>query len=295
MVKKKILDQMPNLSAGQLEIANYLMQNMNEVAFLTASELAIKVGVSESTVVRFANVLGFKGYPQLREEIQNNIVKQLSPKEEHSIYMETAGSSHLATRIMKDDLNSLISCIEIFDSTIFDNIIDELIKSDSVYIVAGRGTYAIAYFLNFYLSWFLPTVNLLQIDMARERLTKAKSMKKNPLLLGISSGRFYKGTINIMEYARKIGIKTACITNSMASPIAAVSDITLLVPTHIVSFVPSFTANLSIVNAIIVCLAKKLQDQGDQTLSTLEDIWDKEDIYVGWGKNQVKRFDLNEN
>lgn len=292
MIKEEILKKLPELSAGQLEIANYLLQNLNEVAFFTASELASKVGVSESTVVRFANALKFKGYPELREAIQNHLVEQLTPREEHSIYMNTLGEDHLALKIIRDDVNSLISTIENFDPQIFDTIVDELIASDAVYITGGRGTFAIAYFLNFYLSWFLPTVNLLQPDMALERLSKAISMKERPLLVGISAGRYYKGTVNIMEQASNMGIKTIGITNSLTSPIALASDLTLIVPSRIVSFVPSFTADLSMVNAIIITIAKKLQEKGDQTLATLEEIWEQENVYVGWKKKQRTEFEL---
>lgn len=291
-IKEEILKKLPGLSAGQLEIAHYLLQNLNEVAFFTASELASKVGVSESTVVRFANALDFKGYPALREAIQNHLVEQLTPGEEHSIYMNTLGEDHLALKIMQDDINSLVSTIENFDPQVFDTIVEELIASDAVYITGGRGTFAIAYFLNFYLSWFLPTVNLLQQDMALERLSKAISMKKNPLLVGISAGRYYKGTVNIMEQAHNMGIKTIAITNSMTSPVAFVSDLVLTVPSRIVSFIPSFTADLSMVNAIIITIAKKLQEKGDQTLTTLEEIWEKQDVYVGWKKKKGPEFEL---
>lgn len=282
MVKDRILSKLPELSASHLEIAEYILERMNEVAFLTAAELAKRVGISESTVVRFALALGYDGYPAMRSSIQESLIKLCTPFEEHNTYISSAGKDDVTTKILMDDNEALLNTITNLDYKALDSIADALIKSDAVYIVASRGSYATAYFLNMYLSWFLPAINLLDKDFAFERLLKAKNKTQNPLLIGICTGRFSRATVRLLEYAHSIGIKTASITNSLTSPVAIASDIPLVVQAPPVSFVISLTPTMSILNALIVSVVRKFGKEGQDTLKDFEEIWDQEEIYVGW-------------
>lgn len=292
-IKERITRKLPELSSGQLAVAHFLLERMPEAAFMTAGELADKVGVSESTVVRFASAIGYDGYPEMRQAIQEVMVEQFSPEYEYRKYLEAAGKGEsLGKRVMGEDLEALTIAVSKLEQERLDQLANMIVESDFVYISGFRSAFSLAYYLHFYLSWFLPNLGLLVGDFVREQLVKSSCHHKKPLVLGISFHRYAKGTYETLKFAKSLGIKTALISNSLTSSTAQHSDLTITVPCNAISFVVSYTTAMSLLNALIVSVAAKIQPNSQEILYRLEDVWSEGNTYAGWTFKK-ESFDLS--
>ncbi len=292
-IKERIMRKLPELSSGQLAVAHFLLERMPEAAFMTAGELAEEVGVSESTVVRFASAIGYDGYPEMRQAIQEVMVEQFSPEYEHRKYLEATGKGEsLGKRVMGEDLEALTIAVNKLEQERLDQLVNMIVESDFVYISGFRSAFSLAYYLHFYLSWFLPNLGLLVGDFVKEQLVKSSYYHKKPLVLGISFHRYAMGTYETLKFAKSLGIKTALISNSLTSSTAQHSDLTITVPCNAISFVVSYTTAMSLLNALIVSIAAKIQPNSQEILYRLEDVWSEGNTYAGWTFKK-ESFDLS--
>jgi len=275
MLRKLIAEKMHDLTPGQQETARFLLENPKEAAFLTAAQVGERVGVSESTVIRFASALGFDGYPGLRAAVKDLLMERLSTLERIGEYSaQEAGS--LVHKAIESDMDSLGSARATVDVEAIEHLGGEIAGAESVFIVGHRSSKALAYYLFHYLSWLFPTVELLGSETALEKITGAG---KGTLVIGISFPRYTTWTVQMLEYAREKGLKVAAVTNSYSSPLAAPSELVVTVPWNPLSFIDSFTAPISVINCVILSAARELGDDARKKLAELEKVWKETGVY----------------
>ncbi len=279
--KKLITDiqaQYPRFSKGQKLIAQYILANYDKVAFMTACKLGDTVGVSESTVVRFANALGYSGYPKLQAALQELIKNKLTTVQRVEMAKEYLDDSTILNKVLKSDSDNIKGTLEEIDKKAFEDSANKLLKARKIYILGMRSSFTIAQYLGFYLDIILDNVHIIRMDMG-DAFEQVVRINEEDVLVAISFPRYSKKSYQIVSYAKEKGAHIISLTDSLFSPVASIADNTLLVKSNMASFVDSLVPALSIVNALIVSVGMKEKDDIKEYFDDLEQIWDRYSVY----------------
>ncbi len=225
------------LSKGQKMIADYIVDNYDKVAFMTASNLGNNVGVSESTVVRFANAIGYNGYPNLQKELQELIKTKLTTVQRLELSKDY-DEEEAFKNVMRSDVENIEKTIKEIDTSTFQEVIKEILKAKKVYILGLRSSTVLAQYLGFYLNFFLENVNVVPSGI-NDIFDQLINIKEDDVLIGISFPRYSKKTMEAVEFAKKKGATIVGITDSPFSPITKYSKYTLTARSNMASFVDS--------------------------------------------------------
>ncbi len=281
---KKIQILFPRLSKGQKLIAGYIMDNYDKAAFMTAAKLGEKVGVSESTVVRFANVLNFEGYPQMQKVLQEMLRTRLTTVQRIELTTEYDDKESILKRVLKADMDNIKITLGDADIKAFEDAVNSIIEAKHVYIVALRSSRTLADFLSFYLNLIRGNVHTVTHSIS-DIFESLFRVGKDDLVIGIGFPRYSSKTIEALDYAKTQGAKVLAITDSLLSPLASYSDYTLIAKSNMEAFVDSLVAPLSLLNALIVAVGIKERVRLSESFTKLEEIWDKYKIYSYKEKN----------
>lgn len=274
----EIQAQYPRLSKGQKLIAQYILSNYDKVAFMTACKLGDTVGVSESTVVRFANTLGYSGYPKLQAALQQLIKNKLTTVQRVEMSKEYSDDSTILNKVLKSDIDNIKTTLEEIDERAFEDAANKLLKARKIYIVGMRSSFTIAQYLGFYLDIILENVHIIRMDMgdAFEQIVK---INEQDVIIAISFPRYSKKSFQIVSYAKEKGAHIIALTDSLFAPVASISNNVLRVKSNMASFVDSLVPALSIVNALIVAVGMKEKEDIKTNFDELEQIWHKYSVY----------------
>lgn len=279
---KQLIDdiqrQYPRLSKGQKLIAQYLISNYDKVAFMTASKLGEEVGVSESTVVRFANALGFSGYPKLQDALQELIKNKLTTVQRVEMNQEYSDDCKILNKVLKSDIDNIKHTLEDLDEDVFQQASDKLLNARKIYILGMRSSFSVAQYLGFYLDIILDNVHIIRMDMG-DAFEQVVRVTEDDVVVAISFPRYSKKSYQIVEYAKEKGAHIISITDSLFAPIATIADTTLLVKSNMASFVDSLVPALSLCNALIVSIGMKEKEDIKSYFDDLEQIWEKYSVY----------------
>ena len=280
---KLIEHQMPGFSKGQRAIARYLLEHYEKAAFMTASKLGATVGVSESTVVRFASEVGCDGYPQLQKRLQEIIRNRLTAVQRIEITSEQMSRSDVVSKVLQADVDRIKSTLEHIDMDSFNAAVDCIIKAKTIYILGVRSSGPLASFLAYYMNLIFDNVKLVQTNSISETFEQMLKIGPEDVMIGISFPRYSKRTVKAMDFAKSREASVIAITDSHHSPIAASADCVLKAHGNMVSFVDSMVGPLSLLNALVVALSMSRQDEVKQNLESLENIWKEYDVYESVG------------
>ena len=274
-----IEEGMHTFSKGQKRIANYILEHYDKAAYMTASKLGALVGVSESTVVRFAIELGFEGYPEMQKSLQELIRMKLTSVQRVEVTNSLIGEGDVLEKILMSDAEKIRRTLEEVDREAFEAAVDKIVSADKIYIIGVRSSSSLAGFLNFNFRMIFDNVKFVQTTSGSEMFEQIMSIGPNDVLIAISFPRYSKRIVNAVEYAHNAGADVISLTDSHQSPIAGVADQLLLARSDLVSFVDSLVAPLSIINAIIVAVSRKKMDDIRIRFEKLEKIWDEYEVY----------------
>ncbi|WP_330389216.1 MurR/RpiR family transcriptional regulator [Alkaliphilus peptidifermentans] len=266
------------LSKGQKLIAQFIIDNYDKAAFMTASKLGIKVGVSESTVVRFANALGFEGYPELQKALQEIIKTKLTTVQRVEMASEYSNEGAILKKVLKSDMDNIRSTLENIDYEEFQEVVDKIFEAKKIYIIGLRSSTALAEYLGFYLNLILDNVKIVGYGIS-DIFEQMLRISKDDLVICISYPRYSNRTIEVVNHAREEGVPIIGITDSLLSPIANISDYCLTAKSNMVSFVDSLVAPLSLINALIIAVGMREKEEIREYFNKLENIWYKYNIY----------------
>ena len=275
---KLIQVKFSSLSKGQKLISEYIMKHHDKAAFMTAAKLGKEIGVSESTVVRFAKILGFSGYPHLQKALQDLIKDKLTTVQRISLDENLLNSTNVYKKVLKADMQNLGSTIEEIDSKTFEIVVDSILNAKRIYILGLRSSSALAGYLGFYLDLILDNVKVLSFGMG-EIFEQLLRVTENDLIIGISYPRYSKKTLDALKFAKKQNCKIVGITDSYISPVSNISDYTLIAKSNMISFVDSLVAPMSLINSLIIAIGIKEKNEVTSYFEKIEDIWDEFDTY----------------
>ena len=274
-----IQSEMHTFSKGQKLIAHFILESYDKAAFMTASRLGKTVKVSESTVVRFAAELGYDGYPAMQKALQEMIRSKLTSIQRIEVTNDRIGDHNILSMVMQSDIEKIRLTLEETDQTQFQRAVDAIVGARHIYILGVRSAAAIASFLGFYFTLIFQNVTIIHTTSASEVFEQLLHVGPEDVVIGISFPRYSRRTVKAMQFAHDRGAEAIAITDSAASPLAPYSSITLLAKSDMASFVDSLVAPLSLVNALIVAIGRKKNDDLSRTFESLERIWDEYEVY----------------
>ena len=270
---------MHTFSKGQRKIAGFILDSYDKAAFMTASRLGKRVGVSESTVVRFAFELGYDGYPDMQRSLQKMIRNRLTTVQRIEVTKDRLGGQDLLSMVLQSDIDKIRITLEELDRESFERAVDAIVSARKIYIIGVRSSAAIASFLHFYFNLIFDSVVLVSANTSSEIFESLLRVGEEDVVIGVSFPRYSSRTVQAISFARDRGATTVAITDSEASPLAPISSYSLMARSDMVSFVDSLVAPLSLVNALLVAVSQRRNDELARTFHTLEEIWEEYGVY----------------
>ena len=272
-------EKAPGFSKGQRRIAQYITESYDKAAFMTANRLGKTVGVSESTVVRFAVDLGFDGYPSMQKAMQEMVLNRLTSVQRIEVANDRIGDQDVISMVLHSDMEKLRQTEETIDRSQFTDAVNAILKAKRVFILGVRSVAPLANFLGYYLNYMLNNVHVVSGFSAGEMFEKIVSVNSDDVVIAFSFPRYSSSTIKAAQYCRSAGATVIGFTDSRLSSLGKCCDHALIAKSDMVSLVDSLVAPLSIVNALIVAIAAKREKEISRTFANLERIWDEYNVY----------------
>ena len=274
-----ITKNLSTFSKGQKRISNYILESYDKAAFMTASKLGKTVGVSESTVVRFAVELGYEGYPSMQKALQEVVRTKLTSVQRMEVINDLLGNQGVVSMVLQSDMETIRSTAESLDPEPFDQAVNAILAARNVYIVGVRSSEPLASFLNFYLRNMMDNVRLIDSTAISEMFEQLVHVNPEDVVIGISFPRYSSRTIKAMQFCRDSGARVVAITDSSQAPAAKIAHDVLLAKSDMVSIVDSLVAPMSLINALIVSIGRKKEADLSRTYAELEHMWEEYDVY----------------
>ena len=271
----RINERYSSMSKGQKLLATYITDHYDKAVFLTAAKLGEVVGVSESTVVRFAAQLGYKGYPQFLKALEELVYTKLDSARLAEVTSGRISRSNVLESVLQTDMERLKGTLEKIDQNAFELAVETILTARRIYIVGIRSCAPLASFLAFYLNFIFENVIQLHTNSSSELFEQMVRISKEDVIIGISFPRYSLRTLKALEFANNRSAKVITLTDSVHSPMNLYSSCNLIAESDMASIVDSLVAPLSVINALIVALCLRKQDEVADTLEALEQIWDE--------------------
>lgn len=272
-------EKAPGFSKGQKRIARYITEFYDKAAFMTASRLGKTVGVSESTVVRFAAELGFDGYPSMQKAMQEMVLNRLTSVQRIEVANDRIGNQDIVAKVLQSDADKLRQTSEMVSRSDFRAAVEAILNAKRIYVLGVRSSSALAHFMGYYLNYMFDNVHIVTTSGASEMFEKLVSVNGSDAVIAFSFPRYSTATVKGAQYCRTTGATVIGLTDSKLSPLGQNSDYVLVAKSDMVSLVDSLVAPLSVTNALIVALASAREQVLSRTLDTLERVWEEYHVY----------------
>lgn len=287
-LQMRIEEKYRDLSKGQKRVAEYVLDNYDKAVFLTAARLGEVVGVSESTVVRFATQLGYKGYPEFQKALEELVRNRLNSIQRMKVTYGRISQSQILETVLQSDIEKIKQTLNGIDHSAFNQAIDTILNARKIYVLGIRSCAPLATFMSFYLNLLCDNVIAVNTNSSSEIFEQLIRIGEEDVIIGISFPRYSQRTLKALEFASKRKAKIITLTDSVHSPINIYSSCNLIARSDMASIVDSLVAPLSVVNALIVALCMKKQEEVIGTLETLEQIWGEYQVYSGDELNRIE-------
>ena len=276
----KLEENYDGMSKSHKRIATFIKENYDQAVFMTAAKLGGALGISESTVVRFAMAIGYEGYPEFQQDLVDCVKKKLNTIQKMDAKYGRSTQSELLTSVLTADIEKIQDTIKTLDPQAFDTAIDIIINAKNIYVMGLRSNEPLAAFLHFYLNMIRPGVVLLNTSSVTETFEQMIRINEEDCFIGISFPRYSMRTLKAMEFANDRNAKVIAITDSQHSPMNLYSSCNLFARSDMVSIVDSLVAPLSMINALVVALCLKCPQEVKKNLEMLEETWNNYQVYL---------------
>ena len=274
-----IQNKLDSFSKGQKRIATFILESYDKAAFMTAGKLGRTVGISESTVVRFAAELGYDGYPGMQKILQEMVRNKLTSVQRIGVINDLLGSQDVISMVLQADAEKVRMTEQALDRVAFHGAVDAILKAKNVYIVGVRSSATLAAFLNFYLRNIMDNIKMVESTAVSEMFEQLVHVGAEDVVIGISFPRYSTRTVKAMQFCLDSGAKVIAITDSDTAPAAKKATFALVAQSEMVSIVDSLVAPMSLINALIVSIGMKRETDLSKTYAELERMWEEYEVY----------------
>ena len=278
-ILKIIQNKRSAMSKGHKAIASYIIEHYDSAAYITASKLGETVGVSESTVVRFACALGYDGYPELQKHLQKLIKTRLTNVQRMGLGADMS-EEDLIRSSLRTDITGMRHVKEVLDYDMVQRVADSVLAARNVYIMGLRSSAPLAQFFWYYLNYIVDHASLVTNSLG-DIFGQLMHAEEGDLVIGISFPRYTSRTVDGITFAKKSGAKIVGITDNEQSPLAEISDECLFINTDMNLFVDTLVAPMSVINALVLLIGMRKKDGLRSNFEKLEDLWRQHEVYTG--------------
>ena len=287
-ILEEINKKYTSMSKSQRQIATFITAHYDKAAYLPAKKLAAQIGISESTVVRFAAFMGFPGYNEFQEAIAKRITTKLGFEEDEKgshapekvfDYELRKKNNTLAGGVLSRDIMNIEQTLRDLNPKAFENAATILYEARTVYIIGLRTCLPLAQLLGFYLSTLRPNVVIVGSTDLSETFEKLVHASSQDVVVGISFPNYSMRTLRAMEFANERKARLIAITDSIYSPMILYSSCNLYAKTEGGGMIDSMAAPLSLINALIVQTAEKYKKTYNEKMKILSEAWDNYQCY----------------
>ena len=279
-IAKRIRDYFPTFSKGQKKISSAIINDYDKVAYMTASKLGRFVGVSESTVVRFANELGYDGYSDFQKAIQELVRAKLTPNQRIEITKQRIGHGDILENVCESDINKIRNTFDKLDRNSFFDSCDAILGAKRIYVMGARSTEPLAMVLKYNLSLIFDNVIMVAPKSTVEVFEQMFTIGEHDVLIAFSFPRYSSKMISAVKFAKQNKAKVIVFTDSKNSPLAEHATYLLTAQSDMASFMDSLVAPISMINAIIVEITTRREGRIRERFDRLEKIWDEFNVYA---------------
>ena len=279
-VLDRIREPYKGMSKGHKKIASFILEHYDQAVFMTAARLGDALRISESTVVRFAAGIGYRGYPEFQRALEECVQNKLSSVQKIDAKYGHSTQSEILTSVLTADMDKLQHTIQHLDAAAFETAVDTILGADHIYIMGLRSNAPLAEFLHFYLNMIRGNVVLLKTTSVSETFEQMIRIDERDCFVGISFPRYSMRTLKAMEFANDRNAKVIAITDTIHSPMNLYSSCNLLARSDMVSIVDSLVAPLSVINALVVAMCLKCPQEVKRNLDLLEQTWNNYQVYL---------------
>ena len=276
----RINEHYGKMSKGQKAISAFIYDHYDQAVFMTAAKLGETVGVSESTVVRYATYIGYNGYPEFQKDLEDWVQNKINSVQKIGAKYGKSSQSEILTSVLQADIEKLQDTIHNLDPVAFETAVDIILEAKTVYVMGVRSCEPLADFLHFYLNMIRGNVVLLKTTSVSETFEQMIRIDEQDAMIGISFPRYSMRTLKAMEFANDRNAKVITITDSVHSPMNLYSSCNLLARSDMVSIVDSLVAPLSVINALVVAMCLKRPEDVKKNLKNLEEAWNNYQVYL---------------
>ncbi len=269
-LRERLLTHIPSLSRQQKLIAEYLLDNLQEVPLLSVPQLAERAGASEATVVRLCQSIGFSGFSDMKMEVveilREEMHSQASPRE--STRGETTDVLEAVAELERHNIATTLGSI---DRRAFRDVAATLFQADHIFTF-GLGISAHLAELAAYLF----TEHGLRANRISTQFTSPReqlvTMREGDVLVAFSFPPYSRQTLEVIGEARDRGMKTIAITDRLAAPSVPISNASLVVSSHGMTFTNATSSTNVLLNALVVEIASQHKDDAVDALSSINRI-----------------------
>ena len=291
---ERITKSMPKFSKGQKRIAGYITTDYGKAAFMTAAKLGETVGVSESTVVRFATEIGYSGYPKLQQAMQEMIRDKLTSLQRIEVSQERIGQGSVIEYVLNGDIDNIRQTIEETSPEDFEQAVKVICEAKTIYIYGLRSSSTLAAFLGYYLNLIFGNVKVISTADRARLYEELHRINEEEVMIGITFPRYSQYVATALQFAMDRKAKVVAISDSKNSPVAQTSDYFLLARSGMATIVDSLVAPLSMINALIVATVIAKKQDVTATFKEFEKIWQNYGVYNMVSDQNIKEDTPND-
>ncbi|MBW2123113.1 MAG: MurR/RpiR family transcriptional regulator [Deltaproteobacteria bacterium] len=266
----RIKENSTELTGKQVEIADYIIRHYDKAAFLTAGRLASRVGVSESTVIRFATSLGYTGYPDFQDHLQRIIREELTSTERLQVSLDAEAEKDIFGRIFVQEIENMQGLFNRLPRAELEAAAGAISEADRVFVTGIRAARCLAQHFAFQLGRVHE--NVVEVSSAQQETWDfIKGGKPKDLLFAIAFPRYPRETVELVDFAISLDMQVIGLTDRMASPIARRCRPILLAPVEMVTFVDLYSGPLAVLSALVAEVAFRDEEKAFAYLQKFED------------------------
>lgn len=285
-INRLIRERSASLTSSQRKLMEYIFSNLEESVFLNIEDLSKRVEVSKATVVRLCKNLGFQGFPEFQKELIKIFRNKLTTTFRlQNTVRKVSDEEAVLFKILQTDIENIRETLHQTSRQEFKRFVQAIDKAERIMVVGLRSAYSLAIILGIALEFLQKNVWLIQPGIG-DMWDRMLSVGKDDLVIGISFPRYTRQTVEVLRFAKERGTKTLAITDSPFSPLAQYADHVLTAQYKMDSFMESFTAPLSLINAIVTALGILNKKRTMRSLKALEGIWENQQIYYNADKSR---------
>ena len=275
----RIEESYTSMSKSHKVIADYILENYEIAAYLTAARLGEETGISVSTVVRFASTMGFEGYPEFQQALRETIKGKLTTPQRIEVSLSQISNDEIIDRVLTKDIDMIKDSLANISREDFKKATETINSAKKIYIIGVRSSASLASFMYFYFKMIFTNVRLISSNSESEMFEEIIKISPDDVCIALSFPRYSKQVYNVLSFARDKGAKIVAITDNENAPIASLADNVLIAKSEMTSFMDSLVAPLSIINALMLSVARQRSDKVKQAFVDLEKVWDQYEVY----------------